>query len=262
MSCAAPKIIVGGVEMSTSDFENARELLDTVSDDSGDPTADADNENIANGNNTKNTKGVQLPPDGSPPKQTTEPGPITVPADKSDEKKPAGSSGTPVPCSAWDGDYDFQLSPNFKVRDFTVNAVFKNQLIDVAGLTASERCCNLKNLAMNVAEPILAKFGQFRINSGIRNQNSVKAPNISQHVLGQAMDIQFPGWTYDKYWEYASWVRDNVPYDQFIFEHSSSTGLAWYHLSYNPAGNRPADSRSKVMTMYRNNYDPGLKKYA
>ena len=262
MSCAAPKIVVGGVEMSTSDFENARELLEKVSDDGGDPTADAYDESIAGGNNTKKVTGVQLPPDGQPPKQTTPPPPINVPAEQTNEKKPPANPGTPVSCSTWSGDYDFQLSPNFKVRDFTVNAVFKNQLIDITGVTASQRCCNLQNLAMNVAEPLLAKFGRFQINSGIRNQNSVQAPNISQHVLGQAMDVQFSGWTYDRYWENAEWVKDNIPYDQFIFEHSSSTGLAWYHLSFNPAGNRSPDARTKVMTMYRNRYDSGLKRYA
>ena len=158
------------------------------------------------------------------------------------------------------GDYDFQLSPNFKVRNFTVGAVFKNPLTDAAGLTAAQRCCNLQNLAVNVAEPLRAKFGAFNINSAIRNTNTV-SPGVSQHVSGQAMDVQFPGWTYEMYWNNAAWVRDNIPYDQFIFEHSSSSGLAWYHLSYNPAGNRPSSNPFKCCTMYRNQYSPGLKRF-
>ena len=91
--------------------------------------------------------------------------------------------------------------------------------------------------------------------------NSVKAPGISQHVTGQAIDVQFTGWSYERYWENAQWVKDNIPYDQFIFEHSSKNSLAWYHLSYNSTGNRAASVPSKVMTMYRNHYDSGLKKY-
>lgn len=255
MACSAPTITVGGVTISTSDFENARELM-TVSGDQGDPTLDGYDENIANGNNTKSTNGVQFPP----PKQTTLPPPIKETPEKSDDKVPPGGNGISVTCTTWVGDYDYPLSPNFKVRDFTVNAFFPNPLIDVPGQTASQRCCNLQALAVNVAEPLRAKFGSFRINSGVRNQNTT--PNgTSQHVLGEAFDAQWSGWTYSMYWENAAWVRDNIPYDQFIFEHSSSTGLAWYHLSFKQAGNRPASSSTKVMTMYRNNYSPGLKRF-
>ncbi len=75
------------------------------------------------------------------------------------------------------------------------------------------------------------------------------------------MDVQFAGWNYQTYWDNAAWVKDNIPYDQFIFEHSDKTGLAWFHLSFNNTGNRPATSPTKVMTMYRNHYDPGLQKH-
>lgn len=255
MSCSAPTITVGGVTISTSDFENAKELL-KVSGDQGDPTLDGYDENIANGNNTNNRNGVQFPPS----EQTTPPAPIPEEAQKTDDKKAPDKQGEPVTCTAWAGDYDFQLSPNYTVKDLTVGALFPNQLIDVPGFTASQRCCNLQALAVNILEPMKAKFGNLRINSAIRNQNTTSG-GTSQHVKGEAVDIQFEGWTYDMYWNNAAWVRDNIPFDQFIFEHSSSTGLAWYHLSYNQSGNRPSSSPTKVMTMYRNNYSPGLKRY-
>ncbi len=261
MSCRAPTVIVGGVTISTSDFENAKELL-KVSGDQGDPTLDGFDENIANGNNTKETAGVQFPTPEAPVTQTTPPPPIAEPPKESNDKLPPGGNGVPVTCSAWVGDYDFQLSPNFKVKDFTVSAVFPNQLTDLPAysLTASQRCCNLQALAVNVAEPMRAKFPGMRINSAIRNTNTTSS-GISQHVTGQAMDIQIPGWTYQMYWDNAPWVRDNIKYDQFIFEHSSNTGLAWYHLSFNQAGNRPANDRNKVLTMFRNQYSPGLQRH-
>jgi len=74
--------------------------------------------------------------------------------------------------------------------------------------------------------------------------------------------VQFAGWTYERYWQATAWIKDNLPYDQFIFEHSDRTGLAWFHLSYNRSGNRPVTQRTKVMTMYRNQYSPGLLRYA
>lgn len=263
MTCAAPTISVGGVILSTSDFENANELLSTVSGDQGDPTLDEHTENIANGNNSAGKNGVQVPsvPATQPPTQTSLPTPIPYTADASDTKPPPGGNGTPPAPTVWTGDYDDMLSANFMVRDFTVNAVFPYPLTSYdMTYTDQVRFNNLRGLAINVAEAIRAKFGAFNINSGIRNMTSASS-GLSQHVKGEAMDIQFPGWTYQRYWDNAAWIKDNIPYDQFIFEHSSSTGLAWYHLSYNLAGNRPATSSTKVMTMYRNHYDSGLKRY-
>ena len=254
--CTAPTITVGGVTLSTDDFTNAKDLL-KISGDKGDPVMDAYEENIASGNNTNGTKGVQFPA----PVQTSPPPPITATPVAQDNTVPIAKNGTvPGSVAVWTGDYDLQLSPNFKVRNFTINAVFPNQLIDYLTYTAASRCANLQGLAINVAEAMLAKFGRFNINSGLRNASSTPS-GVSQHILGQAIDIQIPGWTYAKYWDNAAWVRDNIPYDQFIFEHSSSTGLAWYHLSYNIAGNRASTVSTKVMTMYQNHYSPGLQRH-
>lgn len=260
MACTAPTITVGGITMSTSDFENISELVDTVSSDGGDPTLDEYTENIANGNNSARATGVQIPVTGLPPIQTSLPTPSPIPASASNDTPPPGKTGVAVAPGSWAGDYDAALSPNFKVRAFTIGAVFPNELIKYGNYTIDNRFTALKGLAINVAEPVLAKFGKFNINSGLRNKTST-ASGISQHITGQAMDIQFSGWTYSRYWENAAWIKDNIPYDQFIFEHSDKTGLAWYHLSYNISGGRAASDRTKVMTMFRNHYDSGLKRH-
>jgi len=258
MSCAAPTVVVGGVTLSTSDFVNAQELVTTVSGDGGDPTLDEYNENIANGNNTASRRGVQIAE--TVPTQTSLPTEIPFSPEASNDTSTNSRQGSAVTPGLWSGSYDQALSTNFKVRDFTINAVFPNQLIDYLSYTKDVRFSNLQNLAVNVAEPLRAKFGNFRINSGLRNKSSTSS-GVSQHILGQAIDVQFSGWTYARYWENAAWIKDNIPYDQFIFEHSDKTGLAWYHLSYNPAGNRAPSVRTKVMTMYRNHYSPGLKRF-
>jgi len=263
MACTPPTVIVGGVTLSTSDFQNAQEILSTVSGATGDPTLDEYDENVANGNNTANKSGVLIPsnPAGTVPAQTTPPPPIPQKANQSNTTQPVGGNGTPVVCTIWTpGDYDAPLSTNFTLRQFTVNAVFPYPLTDYdMTYTSQVRFCNLQNLAANIAEPLRAKFGSFNINSGIRNRSA--GSNISQHITGQAMDVQFNGWTYARYWENAAWIKDNLPYDQFIFEHSPLTGLAWYHLSYNPSGNRLPTNPNKILTMYRNNYSPGLHRY-
>lgn len=257
MPCTSPKIIVGGITISTNDFENSRDLLINVSGDSGDPTYDEYEENIANGNNDKKVSGIQIPP----PKQTTLPEDISDNPIEKYNKKPPGLQGNSVVCIPWNGNYSQEISPNFKIEDFTIRALSPRQMIDYPGFSASTRTCNLQGLAVNVAEPILAKFGKFTINSGIRNETS-SANGISQHIKGEAMDIQFPGWTYSRYWQNAAWIAENIPYDQFIFEHSDKTGLAWYHLSFRRTGNRPASDPRKILTMYKNKYSPGLLRFA
>ena len=181
--------------------------------------------------------------------------------------QPSPKNSVPATCQAWDGqNYDIQMSPNFLLRHFTIGygtgnsqnlqrgCVFPNQLTDVDGYDKQTRFCNLQALAQNVCEAMLAQFPAMRINSGIRNQNSVKN-GVSQHVKGEAVDIQINGFTYNQYWDNAAWVRDNINFDQFIFEHSEKTGSAWYHLSFSQTKNR-----GQVLTMFRNNYSPGLKK--
>ena len=265
--CSGSVDYVGGVIMPTSNFDNARELIAAVGSDLADPTADEYEDNIVAGNNDKGTTGIQspLPTQTTPPKAVTE-----TPKDKNDTPPPARPT-TSVNCKTWDGvNYDISMGKHFSLRNFTigypdtsrnriVGCLYPNKLIDAFGLTKAERMCNLQALAENVLDPLYDKIGTFRINSGIRNENSSKG--ISQHCKGQAVDVQVPGWGYDRYWDMAAWIKDNLPYDQFIFEHSDATKLAWFHLSFNRAGNRPVGTPRKVCTMHRNKYIEGLKRY-
>jgi hypothetical protein len=260
MSCTPPSVIIDGIEVSASDYVNATELL-TVSGDGGDPTYDEYEGNIANGNNNKGSFGIQFPNS----EQTTLPTSIPYTANESNITPGVLRNGSATVCPIWDGtSYNVYLSPNFTLANFTIGAYWKHQLSVLPlypALTQQIRFCNLMNLALNVAEPLRAKLGNLFITSGLRNTNSVKPPGISQHVSGQAMDVQFTGWSYQRYWDNAQWVKDNIAYDQFIFEHSSNTGSVWYHLSFNSVSNRVASDSTKVMTMYRNHYDSGLKRY-
>lgn len=266
--CAGEIEYVDGVLLPTSKFDNARELVSMVGSDLADPTADEYEDNIVAGNNEKGTTGIQSPP----PKQTTPPKGITETPMATNDTPPPTKPAQSVGCMKWDGiNYDIQLGKHFSLRNFTigypdtsknriVGCLYPNKLIDAFGMTKEERLCNLQALAENVLDPLYDRIGSFRINSGIRNENSTRS-GISQHCKGQAVDVQVPGWTYDKYWECAQWIKDNLPYDQFIFEHSEATKLAWFHLSFNRAGNRAPSTPLKVATMYRNKYSNGLKKF-
>lgn len=92
-----------------------------------------------------------------------------------------------------------------------------------------EIICNLKALCENSLEDLATHFGRntIRINSGFRLGSG------SQHCVGMAADIQIPSWSgnFKKYYEGALWIKDNILYDQFIYEYSGRN--PWYHISYN-----------------------------
>lgn len=188
------------------------------------------------------------PPTPIPPKEI----------EHEDDVPPAEPPAPPPPdCSmiTLPINYDFQLSTNYKLRNFSIGCIFPHTIKAQNGLTESEIVCNLKALAENVVEPMRAKWGSFRINSGFRTRQNGK----SQHEKGQACDIQFPGMSYNDMFAIAQWVKDNINYDQLLWEHGNRP---WIHVSFNRAGNRPKNASNSVMTMYQNHFSPGLKKIA
>ncbi|MNO37048.1 PAAR motif protein [compost metagenome] len=191
--------------------------------------------------------------------QTTPPAPIPPKEiEHDDDERPAEPPAPPVSdCSliTLPINYDFQLSPNFKLRNFSINCIFPHTIKAQNGLTESEIVCNLKALAENVVEPMRAQFGSFRINSGFRTRQNGR----SQHEKGQACDIQFPSMSYNQMFAVAQWVKENINYDQLLWEHGNRP---WIHVSFNRAGNRSKSASNAVMTMYQNHYSPGLKKIA
>lgn len=177
------------------------------------------------------------------------PGSITEPA-VSEDNSPApshgsGEGGNTPPEGAVD--YDFQLSDNYKLRECSIDCIFPHTIKSSPAGEPEDLISSLSALAKNVLEPLRAKYPGFRINSGFRSYTKGK----SQHEKGQAVDIQWPGLSYDEYWERALWVKENIPFDQFIYEHGNSV---WFHLSW------ASGIRGSVLTMSRNKYSPGLKK--
>lgn len=184
--------------------------------------------------------------------------PVEVPIAIVDDVKPPEPPAPPVSdCSMITSpiDYDFQLSTNFKLRHLSINALFPHSIKAQNGLSQAQIVCNLKALAENILEPFKAAHGSFRINSGFRTHQNGK----SQHEKGQAVDIQFPGKSYDQMFAIAQWCKDHLNYDQLLWEHGNAP---WIHISFNQAGNRPKNASNSVMTMYQNHYSPGLKKIA
>lgn len=148
--------------------------------------------------------------------------------------------------------YTSSISKYYLLADVTTGAVLtKNKIISQHGLSESQIEANLSNMATNILDPLAAKYGKndilltscFRLINPTRNY-------VSQHELGQAADIQFPGQhngslSGDAWWERVLWIKDNLPYDQFILEYLGKK--PWCHVSFAPA------NRKQLLTFFANN---------
>lgn len=92
-----------------------------------------------------------------------------------------------------------------------------------------------KLLCEKVFEPLRAFLGQpIRINSGFRSiavNRACGGSKTSQHCLGEAMDLHIgaKGFNY---------IKDNLLFDQLIWEFGTDKEPAWVHVSYKKTGNR------------------------
>lgn len=181
----------------------------------------------------------------------------TTPPTNNPTPSPIGCEDITLPLN-----YGIQLSPNFKLSNVTTGtAISKAPVVAQHGLTEQEIVCNLKAVCVNILEPMAAQFGgsqKLLITSGFR---PATARGTSQHERGMAVDVQFTDqWsgspiTQDQLWERVMWVKDNIPYDQFIIEYLGRK--PWLHLSFNRTG---TNRRQQLTALKNGHYQPGLSK--
>ena len=92
-----------------------------------------------------------------------------------------------------------------------------------------------KLLCEKVFEPLRAHMGEpIRINSGYRSIAVNKACGgfkTSQHCLGEAMDLHIGSKGFH-------FIKDNLIFDQLIWEFGTNKEPSWVHVSYSKARNR------------------------
>ena len=94
---------------------------------------------------------------------------------------------------------------------------------------------NMKTIAEKVFEP-LRKFvgGPIAINSFYRSpklNSAIGGSTTSQHCIGCAIDID-DNYSYKTNAEMFNYIKDNLDYDQMIWEFGNSENPDWVHISY------------------------------
>jgi hypothetical protein len=124
----------------------------------------------------------------------------------------------------------------------------------------AEHLANLKLLAENIFEPIREHFGRpIFISSGYRsaalNKATPGASTTSQHSKGEALDIDLQG-TEISNKQVFEFIKNNLVWDQMIWEFGNKDNPDWVHVSYSSTGKQRKQilSATKVngKTVYTN----------
>ena len=151
-----------------------------------------------------------------------------------------------------------QLSKNFYLSEMTKSSTAYRLGID--NKPWETEIANLKRLCEKVLQPIRDHFKQpVIINSAYRClklNKAVGSSSSSQHVKGQAADIEIPGIST---YELAVWISENLDFDQLILEmydpHDSDVNSGWVHVSY---VSKETNRKQKLTYLRSKRYVPGL----
>jgi hypothetical protein len=146
------------------------------------------------------------------------------------------------------------ISSNYTLADVTTStALSRTPVREQRGLTKCQIVKNLSDLSKAVLEPLRARFGnEFIITSGFRNC----APGSgSDHCTGNAVDIQFPGLSFEDGVHRAAEIAKVLPeYSKLIVEYHGRTGPV-FHISHKAGDN----ARQHLSTPDLRNYFTGLR---
>jgi len=121
---------------------------------------------------------------------------------------------------------------------------------------------NLKLLAENIFQPIRNNFRcPIHISSGYRSielNTAIKGSLTSQHCSGEAIDIDMDGTpngvTNKMVFDF---IKDNLQFDQLIWEFGTDSNPDWVHVSYESTGKQ----RKQVLKAIKSNGKTQYKTY-
>lgn len=122
-----------------------------------------------------------------------------------------------------------------------------------------EHVRNMQALAENIFQPLRDYFGvPIHISSGYRSEALNKAiggSKSSQHCKGEAMDIDRDGYSQPDNAQIFEYIKNNLDFDQMIWEFGTQKNPEWVHVSYK----RDGKNRAELLVAYKTSY--GKTKY-
>ena len=125
------------------------------------------------------------------------------------------------------------VTQHFTIEELYASATAKKLGID--NKPGVQHMINLVYLAAYVLEPLrVAMKEPIKIGSGYRCEKLNKAVGgvyTSQHSKGQAADLCIDG-DIQKGRKWFNYIKNNLPFDQLIWERNPKTGNYWVHVSF------------------------------
>lgn len=130
-----------------------------------------------------------------------------------------------------------QLSKNLALAEVMRSETAKRK--GISNMPTPAHIENFVKLAENVFQPIREHFGvPIHISSGYRSKalnTAVGGSLSSQHCTGEAIDIDMDGTSITNK-QVFDFIRENVNFDQMIWEFGTDANPDWVHVSYESTG--------------------------
>jgi hypothetical protein len=153
--------------------------------------------------------------------------------------------------------------------------------MDQAGLSKYEIITNLKDVSVNILDPVKTQYPNMMVNDAFRptldnmannlgDNNAIAglvasiqnlgdtSTTIAAHLgtatpynRGQAVNLHFSGIQPADYYNIAQWIKENIPYDQLRLEYTTfGNGEPWIAIIHRGQLNRnPNQAPDKVVTV-------------
>jgi hypothetical protein len=150
-----------------------------------------------------------------------------------------------------------QLSENLSLAEVMRSETAKRK--GVSNMPTPEHIENFKKLAENIFQPIRKHFGKpIHISSGYRSaalNKAIGGASSSQHCTGEAIDIDMDGTAITNA-EIFNYIKNNLSFDQLIWEFGTDKNPDWVHVSYESTGKQRKQILKAVKQGGKTNYVP------
>lgn len=154
-----------------------------------------------------------------------------------------------------------QLSKNLALVEVTRSETAKRR--GISNMPTPEHIENFKLLAEKVFQPIREHFGvPIHISSGYRSKalnTAIGGSLTSQHCSGEAIDIDMDGTSVTNA-QIFNYIKDNLSFDQLIWEFGTDSNPNWVHVSYESTGKQRKQILKAVKSAKGTAYLPYNKK--
>jgi zinc D-Ala-D-Ala carboxypeptidase len=150
-----------------------------------------------------------------------------------------------------------QISKHLSLAEVSRSETAKRRGIN--NTPSGEHLENFKKLAENIFEPIREHFGvPIHISSAYRSaelNRAVGGSSSSQHCSAEAIDIDMQDTSITNA-QIFNYIKDNLNFDQMIWEFGNDTNPDWVHVSYESTGKQRKQILKAIKANGKTSYVP------